>query len=421
MMNKLDHIAQRVFNTPVLLSEARAAVLYSYLSTRVGASTLVLATGEQLNNDACKKVADSFSPTRAAGTYRIDNGVAIVPVEGSLVHKSGYIGAESGVMGYDGIAAQLDDAAKNPMVKGVLLDVNSGGGEVSGCESLAQKIATFNKPIWAISNELAASAAYWLASAANKVHITNTAEVGSVGVVIVHADFSKQIEAEGMKITIIHSGANKVDGNPYEALPDSVRLDFQSQTDSLRQLFAGAVAKNRGMKLDAVLGTEARVYRGDEAVKIGFADKVSSFDNTLKEFKSFLTSSQGRNQGVRMDNNHAPAADGQNEAIAAATKQGTTLGASQERARISAILGADSAKGREAQASHLALKTDMAADAAVEFLATFPAAKKEAESVVDLSKAMATGAGVKPVADAPDVKVGMDAAFENLIKNLKGA
>lgn len=378
MNSKFQYLAQRAFNTPMLLSPDRAAVLYSYLSSRINATNLVLTDGEVLNAEQCKSMADNYD-ARASGTYRVEGGVAIIPVEGSLVHKSGYIGASSGVTGYDGIAAQLNDAANNTEVLGVLLDVNSGGGEVPGCAALADKISNFSKPIWAISNELASSAAYWTASSANKLFVTETAEVGSVGVIMAHADFSRQLESEGVKVTLIYGGKHKADGNMYEVLAKDVQDKFKAEIDSLRLMFAGAIAKNRNISLQSVLDTEAQCYRGIEAVNIGFADSVASFDSVLSQFKSFLTnnfltkSPTGRTKGASMSIEQSPAG--------ADLIQAQKDGATSERLRIASILNADAAKGRETQAKHLALKTDMTAEQATDFLATFPVVEEQKQTM----------------------------------------
>ena len=386
-MNNFAHIAARAYNQPLLLNPAYAGFLFSYLNSRVGFNSMVTASGEELDKEGMANLAGSYKPRSmvqpvegdaASLYYAVTDGVAVLSIDGSLMHKSGYIGSSSGAMGYDGIAAQIDSANRNPNVRGILLDVNSPGGEVAGCQALADKIKASAKPVWAIANEQAASAAYWIASSASRLMVTDMAEVGSIGVLTAHADFSNQLEADGVKVTLIFAGAHKVDGNPYEALPEAVRADFQANIDALRQKFASAVAANRGKTAGAVLGTEARMYRGQDAVDNKLADAVMSYDQTLAEFKSFLTAGKGRKGGSTMTTSNAGLTGdtiSTAEATALVAAESVTArnaGAVAERARISAILTHPEAEGRQEQAQVLALTEGLSAETAGALLATMP-------------------------------------------------
>ena len=386
-MNDFTHIAARAYNQPLLLNPAYAGFLFSYLNSRVGFSSMVTASGENLDKDGMAKLAGSYKPRSmvqpvendaASYYYAVTDGVAVLSIDGSLMHKSGYIGSNSGATGYDGIAAQIDSANANPNVRGILLDINSPGGEVSGCQALADKIKASGKPVWAIANEQAASAAYWIASSASRLMITDTAEVGSIGVLTAHVDYSKSLEADGYKVTLIYAGAHKVDGNPYEVLPEAVRADFQVQIDALREKFAGAVAANRGKTVGAVLSTEARMYRGQAAVDVKLADAVMSYDQTLAEFKSFLTAGKGRKGGSTMTTSNAGLTGDTittAEATALVAAESVTArqsGAVAERARISAILTHAEAEGRAEQAQVLALTEGLSVETAGALLATMP-------------------------------------------------
>jgi signal peptide peptidase SppA len=163
-------------------------------------------------------------------------------------------------------------------IRAVALDVHSYGGEVYGCFDLADKIhafkAKYGKPVWAIVDECAYSAAYCLVSQADRIIVPRTGGVGSVGVVMMHTDLSAALELEGVKITFIHAGAHKVDGNPFEPLPEAVRAEWQAEIMSAYKLFTGIVARGRKMDVAAVEKTEARCYSADEAKAIGFVDDI---------------------------------------------------------------------------------------------------------------------------------------------------
>ena len=164
-------------------------------------------------------------------------------------------------------------------MRGIALEIDSFGGEVAGVFDLADAIraARAAKPVWAFVAEHAFSAGYALASQADRIIVPRTGAVGSIGVVVMHTDLSGQLSDAGVTVTLIHSGAHKVDGNPYAPLPDPVRARIQTEIDSIRTLFAQTVAASRGRRLtaEAALATEAECYRGAEAVAAGLADEVS--------------------------------------------------------------------------------------------------------------------------------------------------
>lgn len=403
------HIAARALNRPLLLEPGYARHFFAALGPRMQMSALTDAQGHTTPAAGLPAQASAWEgDERPRGkTYRVHQGIAILPVAGTLVHKSGYIGSSSGVMGYDGIASQLQDALADPTIKGILLDIDSPGGEVSGVQALATQLAASTKPVWAHANEMAASAAYWLASTATRLVLTETAEVGSIGVLMAHADHSQALATEGIAVTLIYSGAHKVDGNPYAALPATVLAEYQQDLDALRTTFATAVATGRRLSVDQVMATEARLYRGAAAVQIGLADGIASFDDTLKSFSTTLAKPGVIYKGKSMskpDNNASPQGEGTHpeqsaqataqarsealaQGLAQGIAQGTREGTAAERQRIAAILTHANAAGREATARALALETDMTADAAIAVLASVPlmgAATKAAQALAQM-------------------------------------
>ncbi|MDP3228509.1 MAG: S49 family peptidase [Acidovorax sp.] len=382
-----------------MLEPGYARIFFAALGPRLGVAALTDVQG--FTTPAAGLPAQAASYNVRAAAYRGDksfaliNGIAVIPVEGTLVHKSGYVGSSSGVMGYDGLEAQIKSAIADPDVKGIMLDVDSPGGEVAGVQELGRVIANSPKLVWAHANEQSASAAYWLTSAADRVLLTESAEVGSIGVLMAHGDYSRALENEGIKVTLIFSGAHKVDGNPYEALPEAVLADFQADLDQLRGVFTSTVAGFRNIPTSQVLATEARMYRGKAAVKEGLADAVMSFDDAMAAFSETLAKKGGFTKGKTMrtaDSSASPntgegmtheqhttaVAAARAEGHAAGVIEGTTKGATDERARIGAILTHANAAGREATAREFALSTNMDAETAGKLLATVPADGKAA-------------------------------------------
>ena len=297
------HLAGRLFNRPLLVSQQKAEILVGALMPRLGREMAIevpYARGgraERLPSGLLELKAASDPARRSARkVYQVADGVAVVPVMGTLVQRHG-LDPESGMTGYDGLRVKIREAADDADVRGILLDIDSPGGEVAGVADLADEIAAVNavKPVWAALNETAASAAYWLAAAAERITVPRTGQAGSIGVLLMHVDMSRAAEAGGLTVTLIHAGAHKVDGNPYAPLPDDVRADLQAEIDAVYDLFTAAVARGRGLDQSAVMATEARVYMGDQAVDMGLADAVAAFDETLVEFQDYLGGAPGGN------------------------------------------------------------------------------------------------------------------------------
>jgi signal peptide peptidase SppA len=199
--------------------------------------------------------------------------------------------AESGLLSYQAIQIGLAAALADPSVAGILLDVDSPGGEAGGVFDLADRIAAAAKikPVWAIANESAFSAAYALASAASRLVVTRTSGIGSVGVIAMHIDQSGLDAKAGLQYTPIVAGAHKNDLSPHTAITDEARAMLQAEVDRLYGLFIDTVASHGRLSADALRATEAGLYFGDAAVTAGLADAVATFDDTLAEMADFLT------------------------------------------------------------------------------------------------------------------------------------
>jgi signal peptide peptidase SppA len=247
------------------------------------------ALAPRLAGQAISFDGDAASATDVAVT---PDGIAIIPVIGTLVARSGYLGAASGLAAYSDIADAIEAAATDPGIRAILLDVDSSGGEVGGLFDLVDHIqairAQCGKPIWAVADEAALSAAYAIACTADRLYVTQTGEVGSIGVVAVHRDESGADAQAGLAWTFVHAGAAKVDGNPHQPLSDSARATLQADVDALYGKFTALVAERRRLSPDAVRATEAAVYRGDQAVAAGLADKVGTLRVALADLGAVL-------------------------------------------------------------------------------------------------------------------------------------
>ncbi|EKO6414667.1 S49 family peptidase [Escherichia coli] len=305
-LRNLPHIASMAFNEPLMLEPAYARVFFCALAGQLGISRLTDAvSGDSLTaGEAPAALAlsvDDDGP-RQARSYQVMNGIAVLPVSGTLVSRTRALQPYSGMTGYNGIIARLQQAASDPMVDGILLDMDTPGGMVAGAFDCADIIARVRdiKPVWALANDMNCSAGQLLASAASRRLVTQTARTGSIGVMMAHSNYGAALEKQGVEITLIYSGSHKVDGNPYSHLPDDVRETLQSRMDATRRMFAQKVSAYTGLSVQAVLDTEAAVYSGQEAIDAGLADELVNSTDAITVMRDALDARKSRLSGGRM-------------------------------------------------------------------------------------------------------------------------
>jgi capsid assembly protease len=362
-----------------------------------------------------------------------DGGVAVIPVQGTLVQRSSGLDAESGLTSYARIGAEMRDALANAQVRAILMEIDSPGGEVAGLFDLADAIyqARDVKPVWAIANENAYSAAYAIASAAERIFLPRSAGVGSIGVVAMHMDQSAKDAKQGYVYTPVFAGTRKIDGSEHFPLSNEARASLQAEVDRLYGLFVSTVARNRNIDVGAVRATEAGWLNPQEAVAGGFADGIATFADTLPELErraapptgivdaraaAHRVSTTRKRQMDDLENTVAEAPDKTHDTPVADVRpvnedalreEGRQEGKTAERERIAAILDAPEAEGRADLARSLATETDLDAESALRVLSSAP---EQAKGGAALSAAMATVQN--PVVGADDPETQEDAAVE---------
>lgn len=383
-------IAQRIFNVPLLIHPAKLDAIIAGLGPRVGVD---VQRDRLVMLDAVPTTPGLFTAEggerREPGYRVLAGGVAVLDIFGVLAHRGGINADSSYVLGYQEIARRLDAALADPTVRAIVLNVDSPGGEVAGAFDLAERVraAASIKPVHAIAGDLAASAAYLIASAAESVSITRTGYAGSVGVVMRHVDWSRALDADGITVTQIFAGARKVDGNPFEPLPDDVRARFAADIGRVYDLFVAAVAAHRGLTADHVRETEAATYMGGLAVERRLVDRIETPDALIDRLRQRAAGTSTPRTAARAHQEGQPMSTTENRPAAeeaaptytaaqldAARAEGRADGATAERERIALITTASEAEGRLALAQHLAFETDMAAEAALKALAAAPLA-----------------------------------------------
>jgi signal peptide peptidase SppA len=228
--------------------------------------------------------------TRGRGYAVTDAGIAVVPVLGPLVARGDWLTELFGASVYGEVGDAVAAALADPSVRGVVMEIDSPGGEVAGMFDLVDRLGALRqsvaKPLWAVASESATSAAYAIASAAERIYVTRTGEVGSIGVVAAHIDQSGADAKAGLAWTFIHAGARKLDGNPHEPLSDPARAAVQADVDALYGELVALVARNRNLAPEAVRGTEAAIYRGRAGIAMGLADRIGTVETALAEMKA---------------------------------------------------------------------------------------------------------------------------------------
>lgn len=381
-----------------LVNAALAHLSMSELATSLDMS---LSAGTQADDDFWNpRGDDSAHPFRP---YIVQNGVLQIPVQGVLLNNFSYQFGRWAT-GYQYIEKAFNRGLSDPAVKAIAMVYNSGGGEVAGCFELADKMfeARGTKPVRAFAADHAYSAAYALASTADEVVVTRSGGTGSVGVVTAHIDFSEALANEGIKVTFIYAGKHKVDGNPYQKLPEDVKDRIQGRIDRIYGVFTGSVARNRDMDEKAVRKTEALTFDAEDSVSNGFADRVGAFEEELAAFTDEVAEA-GDEQMATDDKKKAPGSEEattftqeqMDAAVAAATEAATVAGATAERKRRDDIMGCDEAAKKPKAAEALA----------------------NAGATVEMAKATLAGMPEEAMAPKTDAKKGESNPFAEAMSN----
>jgi ClpP class serine protease len=300
----LHRLAEEVFDQPLLYHAGKAATFVRTFGPRLtGQQISIVRDVEEVDHTAFAnrplagilgdRLGRAFDQ-RGIVPFDVIDGVAMIPIEGTLVRKGSFVGSSSGETSYQGLQVQIERAKARSDVKGVVFEVDSFGGHANGAFEAADAIYQLSraKPTIAILTDFAYSAGYLLASQARTLVLPEFGGAGSIGVVMLHADYSANFEQEGIRVTLIHAGSHKVDGNPYQPLPRSIEERWQGECEAMRQRFAEVVARGRRGKMTkaSALKTEADSYTAAAAVDLGLADAVA---DPREAFTAFMAEVKG--------------------------------------------------------------------------------------------------------------------------------
>lgn len=276
-------VASLLFERPLMIFQPKLDVIINSIAPRLGVTVFTPAMAYP---NAMNSPSDyASSPVEDTG----NGSIAVIDIHGSLVKRACGMQAESGLCTYEDLEEQIMDAATNSNIKGIFLNIDSEGGECNGVFDLANLIfqARQFKPIYACASDLALSAAYLLGSAAEKLFVSQSGMVGSIGVIAVHVDQSESDALDGLKYTTIKYGLHKDDLSTHKKLNSDGLNWLQSSVDRLGDMFVAAVAQYRGLSSDIVKGTQAGIFSGSKmgniqsASDVGLADGMASEDEVI--------------------------------------------------------------------------------------------------------------------------------------------
>lgn len=218
-------------------------------------------------------------------SYSVVGRVAVIPVMGVIVHRGDMLSEMSGATSVSRIASHFRAALADPTIERIVFDIDSPGGSVYGIQELAAEIfdARGIKRMTSIANAQAASAAFWIGSAADQFVVTPSGEVGSIGVVGMHIDQSERLANEGLKVSFISAGQYKTEGNSYEPLGEDARAFMQQRVNEYYDAFAGGVARHRGVsrqRVEADFG-QGRMFSAAQAKAVGMVDRIATLSDVI--------------------------------------------------------------------------------------------------------------------------------------------
>lgn len=271
---RYGHVISYVTGRPWAILPEKMTEILSFLYTR--------ATGDRIDPAI---VAEYRAAAERRPKQRKADAVGVLPVYGTISYRMDLLTEMSGGTSIEGLTRDLRAMVADPDISAIVLDVDSPGGAVDGIEEFAAEVfrSRKSKPIVAVANTLAASAAYWIAASASEFVVTPTALVGSVGVIAAHENIAGMLEQKGVDVSLITAGEHKAENNPFEPLTDEGRAEIQKHVDEYYGMFTRAVARGRGVPIETVRKDfgGGRVFGAREAISLGMADRMATLDEVI--------------------------------------------------------------------------------------------------------------------------------------------
>lgn len=287
------HVLAAFYGSPWAILPAKLQEIEAVLWRRI-------AGGTQPVEPVAFDDSDDFTPSsnEKQKPYKLQGAAAVIQVYGTITPRPSVFSSWSGGTSAEGIGRAVEQAAADPQAEAIVLDIDSPGGSVFGMPEAAGKIlaARKSKPIYAVANHVAASAAYWIATQAHTIAVTPAGQVGSVGVIWAHTDYSKFEEQLGRKTTYITAGKYKAEGNQDNPLDPDAAGEMQRVVNEYYAMFLAGVAKGRGVKAERVERDfgQGRMSLAAQAVELKMADRVATLEQIVAEVNASRTAKTRR-------------------------------------------------------------------------------------------------------------------------------
>lgn len=278
-MHNYPRVLEQVYNTPWMITEPGLRTITEIVERKL--------TGESLTEQEMALVTGGKSNARAPLELPTEPSAAVLPIHGTLFPKANLMTQMSGATSVENMREDFKQLVESDMVTHIILDFDSPGGSVDGIAEFANDI--FNargiKPITSVANGLCCSAAYYLATQADSLYASDSAQVGNIGVIAVHREDSIKQEKEGVTTTVMTAGENKHLGNPHKPLTEQDKILIQEMLDENYEDFVGAVARGRGVETSEVLANygQGLWYKPKKALRKGMIDGVKTLDAVVSE------------------------------------------------------------------------------------------------------------------------------------------
>ncbi len=275
-MKTYKSVLRSVQETPWAILPAKLADIMEFLEVKA-------AGGEIAPEDI--QAAKEQGKSGADRAYRMFGPLALLSISGTIMHRASFFSDWSGGVSTEALSKSLRGALADPDVKAIVLDIDSPGGTVYGVPEFAEELfrARQTKPVIAQVNDIAASAAYFIASQATEIIVTPSGQVGSIGVLAAHREYSKADEKFGVKTTMVTAGKYKGERNPWEPLSKEAKAALQKEVEQYYEMFVAAVARGRSVPAETVRNGygEGRMVMAEEALETGMVDRIGTLDETL--------------------------------------------------------------------------------------------------------------------------------------------
>ncbi len=406
-MTLLTRLAGEIFDQPLLFDKGYLDVALTALHERLQIEPLV--------SDPAA-IQAQHRPNRHV-TINRDAGIAVVPIVGSMVHRGDMLNPSSGATSYTAIQSTLADLRANRDVRGIVIDMDTPGGQAAGVVETADFIKQLaaEKPVYVVANSMMTSGGMWLASAATRIYGAPMSLIGSIGVVTSHIDRSKALDKAGIAVTYVYAGEGKTDGNPDGPLTDAARAAIQERIDSVYATFVDTVARNRGLDPKAIRAIGAGVFSPEKALEIGLIDGIGGFADVIGAMSKRLAPTvQGVGFSATKDSNMtekllfgqadldaaaAKAAADAKEAALSDLKAATTAAATEMMTAMAALVPGNARVSMFVEAINDGASVPLASKLAAKVAEPAPAAVTTARTA-DIEKVLAAAAPNVPSDDA---------------------